>query len=376
MKKSEATLLDLCVRETLSKHRLIPAEYRSKLLAARKFVLSEDMSAYLADLTCGPFAELYHTCPKSAPKGSKDAALIRKRNQRALELLENARHLANAPHALTWIEYDVIARRRRTHEAYSDFLHSTSGKLAPENEVCPRVGWLIEQHAGLPTAFRVTELFEYVDGHAGIMPFSMAYLTDDESGLPWKSIDCPMGKPSQIFTGLPIYKSDRVAMLASQTELPDNETTSLLLNEIAGGLRAVWCLLATLNDIPVSFNTIRPVKGYVAKGQYHRFSEHSIIGLAVPGHRSLKTIAMRALSNLRRRAHQVRGHWRDDHWHLPISQCPHDWISDGPHAIKCKSCGGRRFWIAEHSRGDASLGFVLHDYAVGRGKMENAGKAP
>jgi hypothetical protein len=30
--------------------------------------------------------------------------------------------------------------------------------------------------------------------------------------------------------------------------------------------------------------------------------------------------------------------------------------------------GGRKTWIAEHQRGDASLGHVLHDYAVEKGK--------
>jgi hypothetical protein len=43
----------------------------------------------------------------------------------------------------------------------------------------------------------------------------------------------------------------------------------------------------------------------------------------------------------RRRAHQVRGHWR------------RDWRHEG-----------QRIWIKEHQRGDASLGFVTHDYHV------------
>src|SRR5690242_7553179 len=29
-------------------------------------------------------------------------------------------------------------------------------------------------------------------------------------------------------------------------------------------------------------------------------------------------------------------------------------------------CKGRKTWIKEHQRGDASLGFVLHDYSVER----------
>jgi hypothetical protein len=49
------------------------------------------------------------------------------------------------------------------------------------------------------------------------------------------------------------------------------------------------------------------------------------------------------LAGIRRRAHQVRGHWRDD-WRLPK--------------------GNKTLWIAEHQRGDASLGLVIHDYEI------------
>jgi hypothetical protein len=56
---------------------------------------------------------------------------------------------------------------------------------------------------------------------------------------------------------------------------------------------------------------------------------------------------------------------------LPATQCePHDWAGVGDHIIQCLRCGGRKFFIAEHVRGDASLGFVLHDYHVKKGQEE------
>ena len=58
-----------------------------------------------------------------------------------------------------------------------------------------------------------------------------------------------------------------------------------------------------------------------------------------------KALARKAVTMMRRRAHQVRGHWRDD-WRHP----------------------GQKIWVKEHQRGDASLGFVLHDYTVEKGK--------
>ena len=65
-----------------------------------------------------------------------------------------------------------------------------------------------------------------------------------------------------------------------------------------------------------------------------------MITLTVPAKR-YETVAKRAIAIARRRGHQVRGHWRKDHWHP-----------------------GERIWIREHVRGDTSLGFVMHDYAV------------
>jgi len=65
---------------------------------------------------------------------------------------------------------------------------------------------------------------------------------------------------------------------------------------------------------------------------------------------------------LRRRAHQVRGHWRRD-WRKPLlAGCEHVWNEE----IFCTLCGGHKLWIDEHQRGDASLGFVMHDYEVHR----------
>jgi hypothetical protein len=52
-------------------------------------------------------------------------------------------------------------------------------------------------------------------------------------------------------------------------------------------------------------------------------------------------VARSIIARARRRAHQVRGHWR------------RDWRHEG-----------NRIWIKEHQRGDASLGFVTHDYTV------------
>jgi len=203
-----------------------------------------------------------------------------------------------------------------------------------------------------------------------MMPFAMNWVTDDDSVLPWR--DMPMDRnsniPSEICTGVMTYHSDKVglAFAPGYDSRFSAEGMTEMIRESVGELRLTWMLLSTLNDLPTTFDHVRPTKGYVAKGRYRRFSEHTVITLNVPSHRSLKTLAARVLTNLRKRAHHVRGFWRNDWRHMPATQCEHVWQGDEQH-IRCEHCGGRKSWITEHVRGDASRGFVLHDYNIEKG---------
>ena len=40
-------------------------------------------------------------------------------------------------------------------------------------------------------------------------------------------------------------------------------------------LRTLWGLLATLNDLPVVIENVTPSRGYIARGSYKKFLEHS-----------------------------------------------------------------------------------------------------
>jgi hypothetical protein len=123
--------------------------------------------------------------------------------------------------------------------------------------------------------------------------------------------------------------------------------------------RVLWALLATINDLPVTIEHVEPSRGYIMRGSYRKFVTHSIVHLTVPETRWRKLLTTTA-SLLRRRAHQVRGHWRND-WRKPLSKaCDHEFNAD----LICRRCGGHKIWIAEHQRGDASIGFVTHDYSV------------
>lgn len=81
-------------------------------------------------------------------------------------------------------------------------------------------------------------------------------------------------------------------------------------------MRNLWALLATINDLPISYEHVTPSKGYVARGSYKRFLTHSIVHLDVPTARRRK-LAIKHAAVLRR-AHPVRGHFVKPPHHLQV----------------------------------------------------------
>ena len=90
---------------------------------------------------------------------------------------------------------------------------------------------------------------------------------------------------------------------------------------------------ATINDIPTFIAPARLAKGFRAKAQYHRFLEHKVISLHVPQREEQpRKLARHIVATAKRRAHMVRGHWRQDIHH-----------------------SGERISVREHQRGDAPV---------------------
>jgi hypothetical protein len=315
----------------------------SHIAQARKFVLDEGMSSFMADLG---YASL-NACRTHAKR---------------VEMIEGIRKMSRLPHATTWIEFDKQAHRRRVKEVYHPEI------VAEPDSVPDRSGWLLMQHPTLETAFMVL----HCTSHSWIMDkrfdipnsgqFAYAWTVDDTMP-PWPRHpiyhrDQPgrlddteverMISPAGILSGVLDYRSETVSIIAAPhlspkaAEVWDNASRWSFnpVGELAHDLRYLWSLLSTLNELPTSSVEIKPDKGYVSRGRYRRFSEHTVVSLTVPVKR-YQTVAKRAIAIARRRGHQVRGHWRKDHWHA-----------------------GERIWIREHVRGDTSLGFVLHDYTV------------
>lgn len=346
-------LIDIVIAESY-RGKAIHPRYGEKLIRARKFVFDDSMSAHIADLTCAPF--------------------INPDQEFVYRIADGARRMARLPFPITWIEYNALARKERTETEYPNL--TSSGKVEA-SKCIPLIGWLLEQHPAIPTAYRLTEFVDLDDGKAVSMPVSYTWVSDDQTVLPWRNIDGDTFhralSPSEIGSGVMGYRNQFCGTTFAEFNLikfdtPEKrESVRAMMLETLGELRAVWTVLATLNDLPVVLDSVRPDRGHMMRGgNYRRFVDHSVVRLVVPAHRSLRTLATRALIKMQRRAHGVRGHWRNDWRHPRTPGCDHDWINFNEHTLACRHCEGRRIWVDAHQRCDASKGLLLQEYSVGR----------
>jgi hypothetical protein len=293
---------------------------RFTLAAARRFVLDKSASMFLADLTYANWGVV----PRPA----------------YCRVLATSRPLARLPHKEVWIEIDAVALWQRAAD-----LHP--GGSPPPRDV-PATGWLLRQHPSIETAFSATVIKLFAGGQILQQPYDIMWRTDD-APLPWKS-----AAADPYFKRVSIYQSEHIGITA-------NDMTPFLDGfgvRAKGGLPAptpevgtaeslsvepplILTLLSTINDIPVGVREVKQSRGFVAQGRYRKFLDHCIVTIVLPKGRDPHKVARSIIAIARRRAHQVRGHWR------------RDWRHEG-----------QRVWIREHQRGDASLGFVTHDYRV------------
>jgi hypothetical protein len=363
--KQAPTLIDHLYRLSFQRE-LIPgwqsnSEMRRALHSAKRFVVSEKMSAFMADLATEAF------------KLGKAPTLAQRRYSH--RVADSLRVSSRLPHEVIWIEYRLHAYQVRSHVLRN--------KPPPNLPEIPELeGWLIQQHPKIETAC-LMHLFTqsdrvHDDGYdTWTFPFAFAW-TCDGSPLPWKKMFEP--DPNRIgfepvsacLTGLRSYDYPWLNCVYSPLiEDPSSTLTGIymqLLLEWTGIIRRVWALLATIDHLPLTRGAVRTGKGFLARGQIRKYLDHQTITLNIPGKKDTRVLARKMIAIAHRKRHEVRAHWRDDYRHLPSSTCnPHLWelldTSDSD-TIECVICRGRQFHIAKHLRGDAALGFTIHDYKV------------
>lgn len=347
--KKAPTLADAIVRESWRPDGFVPASARVSFVTARRFTLDLAMSAFLADLT--------HEAFLARPK-------------QMFALIESLRRSARTPHPKTWIEYDPRAKLRRLVEKGYSSGEPPAGFALPS-----RVGWFINQYPNRETAYDAVVFVQRDDGRVTAMPWSWTWISDDDGHVTSlydedeqrlmtgsEKIRPEDDEGAELAVGIKGYRSDKVAILANSKKFGELEEHAL--RGMNSELRTIWALLATINDLPVSIERAAATGGYVARGRYRHFLDHSVVHLKVPGRRTIEQVARSAVMDARKRAHEVRGHWRIFLWEAPRpcgERTAHVWD-----AANACACGAQRTWIAPHQRGDASFGFVTHEYLVER----------
>jgi hypothetical protein len=334
-------------------------------------VLDDSMSSFMADLSLVPY-------DKAVKKDTRSHA-----GEIVNQNLDQARIMARLPHKATWIEWNQRVRIRRSMERMRELgmlpkQYDDDAVFEPfadyRAETSPRrSGWLCLQHPQIETAFMAIMVISDVVGPDEQLmprcePSSKALgWTVDDNPLPWQEIGA---NSAAILTGHDDYRSGSVGTIWSPftTKAMRHAVETQYRNaddvaDFKGDLRYLWTFLATLNDVPVTITDVRASKGFVGRGQYRRYLDHSVVRLNVP-QRLAKRVAAKAIALLRKRAHQVRGHWRT----MTRGDNPcdtHTWFGrDEAGRVPCLHCQSYKTWIHEHQRGDASLGFVVHDFSL------------
>lgn len=357
--KLEGNLVNTLYRAVFDKigRRIFRHPLRVALENARRFVLDESMSAFMADLGWAAF--------KAKP-------------ELTLSTMDSIRRLARAPFPVTWIEWDEPSLAKRARTEYQSSMR--------EDMVPRKSGWLIFRHPQIETAHMALSfgfgnavfnedvgmiLNNAKENTIGLCPFGIMWNTEGDV-LPWQIHDVKLTSMSTIpISGLlaglcgyhaPVAICDASTYFNIRTHSP--QELEALFREQFGMVRYIFALLASINDVPVVQTEARTSKGFVAQGRYRKFLDTTGIKITLPVKR-YKVLARRTVIALRRRAHEVRGHWRED-WRHPLSaSCAHSFIRlPDQGKLECSHCKGRRTWITDHIRGDLSLGFVSHNYTV------------
>jgi hypothetical protein len=347
------TLADLCI--AVAHDKRTRKEVRDLLLLvndSRKFVLDKNMSSYWADLSINLCHGEYHD---------------------RIRTLENARQLARLPHKQIFIECDWSSYCNRLVVEYGHIKANDKNRLEPS-----RVGWLLRQHPEIETAFIATEIVENEtwtgNGRASPHSISIAWCSNDLS-LPWKSISFLENKhasESSWIAMVPNYNSTQVIWTSTYTEKLSieyiNRTrleySTLGINQTLIKpmlpIRTLWAFLAAFNDLPVIFESIVPSKKYFKYGSFINYVSHVVLHLNMPETRYRK-FAWETTNILQRRAHEVRGHWRNN-WRRPlVPLCEHEFNTN----MVCLHCHGHKMWIPEHIRyGERDAEVVKHDYQI------------
>lgn len=309
--------------------------------------------------------------------------------------------LANLPFDTTWLEFDQHERVRIQHEL------GTSGP--PQiDKISRRIGYLFRRrHPDIATSWRVEEVtgdddpesvgmaahdlvfnptmaeFElFVKERIPVEGTDPANLAMDLLALCWgytvkddKSMKV-LPHRDLMTRALPcinntLYKPVMLMAHTQDRRVKFEKSFAQSVYEGRGDIRFLVTALAMINYVPIRKVHVPRSGMYRKRLRNFQYLDYQTITIEA-GRKRTERVVADALSFheglVRRRAHEVRGHWRH---YLATPRCAayheHVWEAMPSQRDECQRCGSMRRWIDRHTRGDATLGFVTHDYEVVEG---------
>jgi hypothetical protein len=140
--------------------------------------------------------------------------------------------------------------------------------------------------------------------------------------------------------------------------------------ESRGDMRTLVSILALINEVPIIETPVERKGSFIgAGGVIKKYLTNKTVTINIPSRKPLKQIQRLLAKKVKshKARHEVRGHWRtiihkNDHWRK-------DNMPDGT-IVRTFIAAGQleRVWVESHERGDASYGYVKHDYKIEKRK--------
>lgn len=267
--------------------------------------------------------------------------------------IESARHLAVPPFPVTWFELDNHARLAKSKELIG-LTPMAAG--VTHGEPVPTVGWLIVTTG--PDEYAAIYCAE-VEQSILTAPVAWCWTTSHEPSRQVASrskhwLDRMIfGMPETncningAWLGSASFQRRRIEPSGEQAITPQELE---LLTELSGELRHIFGLLIALGAGQLGAETVTAPQALpagpppMAKGKPILPLEHKVLTIRLGRRTTVEKVAMRAITGIKHRFHDVRGHFRTKR------------NSDG--SIKW------RIPIKPHTRGDERLGKIEKTYRV------------
>ena len=300
------------------------------------------------------------------------------------ELLAEQIQFARPPFDQTWIEYNALALWHVIAPLGGDVRYSED-----DMSYDTKVGLLIEHN-------RVTVVPEAADGDIGVLGFIYHLNTEwplsdqldfcQKTGLSRAGIDQWLwgsvwnkfrdaGRGDYIRS---LREICRVEIWFPPGRALTPKSLAPAIRGSTGDFKNTIALLLLLNQ-PSATRYIRvpAIRGWVGN-KPRPFMAHTNVQVSLDAIKHTVLLGQGIGTGELRRRHRVRGHYCHDETardYMRIAGCIHQWEACdenwepmGQHSAfvldpehwRCVVCGGKRWWRAQHERGDASKGFVDH----------------